>query len=219
MRKPRALLSPTLKVTAHLESLLGSTDRITAFLSPGTEPCQKARGNMHEGAFRFVSRVAMQLEPRLSVVELGSRTVAGPWPYSGPVRHLFPGAEYVGVDLTAGPNVDAVGNAATWQPEPFRPVDTVVCTETLEHAPEADQICHNAWRLLQPSGVFVVTAAGVGRAPHSGIDGGPLRDGEYYHNINREELRAWLAPFGCTLIDSFSGIGDIYAIAVRAGLR
>jgi predicted methyltransferase len=170
---------------------------------------------MHEGAFQFVCRVAMQLESRASVVELGSRTVVGPWPYSGPVRHLFPGAEYVGVDMVDGPNVDTVGNAATWQPEPLMPVDTVVCTETLEHTPEAGQICRNAWNLLQPGGVFIVTAAGVGRAPHSAIDGGQLRDGEYYHNVNREELRTWVAPFGFSLIDTFSVPGDIYAVAVR----
>src|SRR5579883_267247 len=159
--------------------------------------------------------MAMRLEPRRSVVELGSRTVAGPWPYSGPVRHLFPGAGYVGVDIVAGPNVDVVGNAATWQPDPFAPVDTVVCTETLEHTPEAGEICSNAWRLLAPGGVFVVTAAGVGRAPHSAVDGGALREGEYYRNINREQLYGWLAPFGFSLIDTFSTPGDIYALAVR----
>ncbi len=174
---------------------------------------------MHEGAFRFVCGVAMQLEPRVSVVELGSRTVAGPWPYSGPVRHLFPGAEYIGVDAVDGPNVDAVDNAATWQPEPFLPVDTVVCTETLEHTPEAGQICRNAWSLLQPGGVFIVTAAGVGRAPHSAVDGGQLRDGEYYHNVNREELGTWLAPFGFSLINTFSAPGDIYALAVKLDRR
>jgi hypothetical protein len=161
----------------------------------------------------------MQLEPRLSVIELGSRTVAGPWPFSGPIRHLFPEAEYTGVDAVDGPNVDVVDNAATWQPEPFQPVDTVVCTETLEHTWQADQICRNAWRLLQPSGVFIVTAAGVGRAPHSAVDGGQLRDGEYYHNVNREELRTWLAPFGFSLIDTFSAPGDIYAVAVKLDIR
>jgi SAM-dependent methyltransferase len=170
---------------------------------------------VHEGAFRFVSGVAMRLEPRRSVIELGSRTVAGPWPYSGPVRHLFPGAEYVGVDIVAGPNVDVVGNAATWQPNPFRPVDTVVCTETLEHTPDAGEICSNAWQLLGPGGVFIVTAAGVGRAPHSAVDGGPLREGEYYCNINREQLQISLVPFGFCLIDVFSTPGDIYALAVK----
>jgi predicted methyltransferase len=174
---------------------------------------------MHEEAFRFVAGVAMRLESRVSVVELGSRTVGGQWPYSGSVRHLFPGASYVGVDAVDGPNVDVVNNEAAWQPEPFLAVDTVVCTETLEHTPEADKICRNAWSLLQPGGVFVVTAAGVGRAPHSAVDGGPLRDGEFYHNVNREELHAWLAPFGFSLIDTFSAIGDIYAVAVKVDRR
>jgi hypothetical protein len=94
-------------------------------------------------------------------------------------------------------------------------VDTVVCTETLEHTPEAGEICCNAWRLLGTSGVFIVTAAGVGRAPHSAVDGGPLRDQEYYRNINREQLRGWLVPFGFWLIDTFSTPGDIYALAVK----
>ena len=170
---------------------------------------------MHEGAFRFVARVAMRLEPRSSVIELGSRTVTGPWPYASPVRHLFPGAEYVGVDTVAGANVDVVSNTASWQPNPFHPVDTVVCTETLEHTPDAGGICSNAWRLLSPGGVFIVTAAGVGRAPCSSMDGGPLREPECYHNINREQLRGWLVPFGFCLIDTFSTPGDIYALAVK----
>jgi hypothetical protein len=159
--------------------------------------------------------MAMRLEPRRSVIELGSRTIAGPWPHSGPVRHLFPGADYVGVDNVAGPNVDVVSNMATWQPNPFRAVDTVVCTEMLEHTPEAREMCSNAWQLLAPGGVFIVTAAGVGRAPHSRVDGGPLRDREYYRNINQEQLRGWLVPFGFCLIDTFSTPGDIYALAVK----
>jgi SAM-dependent methyltransferase len=178
---------------------------------------------MHEGAFRFVADTVRRLEPRGSVVELGARTVAGDWPYSGPVRPLFNGADYVGVDIAHGPNVDVVGNAATYRPRSFldsgnvayRPVDTVVCCETLEHAPEADAICANAWKLLHPGGVFICTAAGEGRAPHSAVDGGPLRDGEFYRNVSREELRDWLKPFGFAMIDTFTTPGDIYALAVR----
>lgn len=170
---------------------------------------------MHEGAHRFVSRLVMQLEPRRQVLELGSRTVSGPWPFSGPVRPLFPGAEYLGVDVVAGENVDVVGDAATWRPEPFRRFDTVVCTETLEHAPNAEDICRNAWELLEPGGVFILTAAGVGRAPHSAVDGGPLQEGEFYRNVSRPQLQGWLAPFGFALIDTFTTPGDIYALAVK----
>jgi hypothetical protein len=167
---------------------------------------------MHEGAYRFIARTADALEPRLWVVELGARTVVGDWPYSGPVRPLFTDARhYVGVDIAEGPNVDFVGNAATWR----GPVaDTVVCCETLEHTDEAEAICHNAHGMLGPGGVFLLTTAGEGRAPHSAVDGGPLRDGEFYRNVSRAELRKWLDPFRFVLIDA-STPGDIYALAVK----
>lgn len=170
---------------------------------------------MHEGAYRFIAGMVGKLEPRRSVIELGSRTVAGAWPFSGPVRPLFTAAgHYLGVDIAAGPNVDVVGNAASWQPDPHRLVDTVVCCETLEHTPEAPEICDNAHWLLDAGGVFLVTAAGVGRAQHSAVDGGPLRDGEFYRNVSDEELRLWLKPFGFALIDTTTH-GDIYGLAVK----
>lgn len=173
---------------------------------------------MHEGAYKYVERIVAQLGPRQirgrHVVELGSRTVAGDWPYSGPVRPLFDGAAYLGIDIAAGPNVDVVANAATWPEKGTAKVDTVVCCETLEHTPEAKQICANAHRLLTPGGVFIVTAAGSGRAPHSATDGGPVRDGEFYRNVTRDDLAGWLWEFEFTLIDD-STSGDIYAVAVK----
>jgi SAM-dependent methyltransferase len=172
---------------------------------------------VHESAFKFVARAVMQLPPRRRVLELGSRVVAGPWPYAGPVRPLFDGAEYLGVDAAPGEGVDVVGDAGVWRPDPFRRFDTVVCTEVLEHAPGARDLCENARRLLEPGGVFIVTAAGPGRAPHSSVDGGPLRPGEFYRNVADEELRAWLAPFGFALVDSFSAPGDVYGLAVKLG--
>lgn len=176
---------------------------------------------MHEGAYRFVEWTLARLERHFeAVVELGARTVAGDWPYSGPVRPLFGGGVYRGVDIAAGPNVDVVANAADWEPGAGDPwpylFDAAVCCETLEHTPEAEAICANAHRLLEPGGVFIVTAAGEGRAPHSATDGGPLRDGEFYRNVPRTELAGWLAPFGFALIDT-SNPGDIYALAVKVG--
>jgi len=157
------------------------------------------------------------MDLRLSVVELGSRTVAGNWPYSGPVRPLFGDADgepaYVGVDIAEGPNVDVVADAATWQCD-LAEVDTVVCCETLEHTPEAQMICYNAWRMLDSGGVFLVTTAGEGRAEHSAVDGGPLRDGEFYRNVSRDQLRGWLTRFRFVLIDTDTPT-DIYALAVK----
>jgi SAM-dependent methyltransferase len=176
---------------------------------------------MHEGAFKFIESTVAQLDPRHSVIELGSRTVAGDWPYSGPVRPLFGDVDsYVGVDIAPGPNVDVVADAAIWPFYVFTDVDTVVCCETLEHTPVAEAICANAHRLLKVGGVFLLTAAGEGRAPHSAVDGGPLRavdsDGmlEFYRNVSRDDLRRWLRDFGVVLIDTDTP-GDIYGLAVK----
>src|SRR6516164_10084067 len=182
---------------------------------------------MHEGAYRFVADTVRQLEPRRCVIELGSRTVAGDWPFSGPVRPLFGDAAYVGVDIADGPNVDLVADAAHW-PVPGLAwlgtgwmqhfvsdgVDTVVCCETLEHTPDAEAICRNAHRMLMTGGVFLVTAAGDGRGEHSAVDGGPLRDGEFYRNVDRYHLETWLEMFHFRMIDTATP-GDIYAIAVK----
>jgi SAM-dependent methyltransferase len=181
---------------------------------------------MHEGAYKYVEATLRRLPARTSVIELGSRTVAGDWPYSGPVRPLFDGAAYIGVDIAPGPNVDVVADAATyrrterppdlpegWEWDPT-PVDTVVCCETLEHTDEAEAICANAHRLLIPGGVFIVTTAGIGRAPHSAVDGGELRAGEFYRNVTAFDLREWLAPFKVAFIDTDTPC-DIYALAVK----
>jgi SAM-dependent methyltransferase len=177
---------------------------------------------VHEGAYRFVARIASQIDLRESVIELGSRTVAGDWPYSGPVRPLFGDAKYLGVDIRPGPNVDMVADAATL--DSLGMFDTVVCCETLEHTPDAKAICETAYRLLEPGGVFITTMAGEGRAPHSAVDGGPLREvvcerthtiiDEFYRNVTRDDLRGWLSPFSFVLIDTGTPT-DIYALAVK----
>ena len=67
-----------------------------------------------------------------------------------------------------------------------------------------------------PGGVFIMTAAGEGRLPHSAIDGGPLRQGEFYHNVTASELEGWLSGFAEARITTNPQAGDIYARAVKA---
>ena len=163
---------------------------------------------MHPGAFNFVAYISRCLPPRRTVCEFGSRDV------NGSIRALFPGTRYVGVDGQPGPGVDAVGDAATWKPDPFQLFDIVISTETLEHAPEAEQICRNAYDLLEDGGVFIVTAASIGRTPHSAIDGGTLRHAEFYRNVSPVLLRKWLDLFKFTLVDTGNAT-DVYAVAVK----
>jgi SAM-dependent methyltransferase len=155
----------------------------------------------------FVRRALAGEAPPRHVVEFGSRDVAG-----GTVRGLFPDAEvYHGVDLVEGPAVDVVADAATWRPT--APPDVVVCCEVLEHTPAWAALLANAHAILRPGGRLVVTAASTGRAPHSAVDGGPLREGEYYRNVEPHELVAWLGPFTLEAFEFHAGRGDVYAVA------
>lgn len=161
---------------------------------------------MHDGAYTFVQSVAPQRPPGL-VVEIGGRNV------NGTIRDLFRNDRYISVDAYDGPGVDVVADGATYQPP--EPPTCVVCCEVLEHAPNADAICHNAFDMLAPGGVYIVTTATGSRAPHSATDGGPIRAGEFYRNVSERELRAWLRPFARVTIERHDDRGDLYAIAYK----
>jgi SAM-dependent methyltransferase len=136
-------------------------------------------------------------------LEVGSRIV------NGTVRSLFTGCEYVGIDVVAGDGVDVVADGAHYESELF---DCVVCTEVLEHAENAAGICENVSRLLRPGGYFLVTAAAPPRTPHS-VDGGPLRDGEFYRNITVETLFSWLD--WASLLSFERDDGDVRVLAKK----
>jgi SAM-dependent methyltransferase len=161
---------------------------------------------MHLAARRFVQSVIGRLRPASNILEIGSRDV------NGSVRKLFPNIRYTGIDTTPGPGVDIVadGGRFRW----LDCFDLVLCLEVLEHAENARAVCRNAYDLLDPNGVFLVTAAGPERLAHSGVDGGPLRAGEYYRGVTAELLREWLALFAVVLID-VSQPTDIYALAIK----
>ena len=112
-----------------------------------------------------------------------------------------------------------VADAATWCPAPGpAPPEVVLCCEVLEHTAAAEAIVRNAYALLAPGGRLVVTAAAPGRPPHSAVDGGPLRPGEYYRNVPPGELAGWLREAGFTLeaLENHPDRGDVYALARKA---
>lgn len=163
---------------------------------------------MHLEARVFVERIATNVWPRLRVVEFGARNV------NGGVRDLFATASYLGVDLVEGPGVDVVADAAELCLSELNPPDTVVCCEVLEHAPNAREIVLNAGRLLGPTGVAIFTAACEPRRPHSAKDGGPLREDEFYKNVDPRELREWLNSWAARChVEEHRERGDVYAVA------
>lgn len=164
---------------------------------------------MHVAARRFVEQCVSASGPFTSVLEIGSRNV------NGGVRDLFEGSVYEGVDKAPGDGVDYVCDAALTLPA--GPYDCVVCCEVFEHEERWPTIVANAARVLMPDGALIVTAAGPGRAPHSAVDGGQLRDGEFYANVQPDTLTC--AAIGAGLSDVTTEVnaaaGDVYMVAFR----
>ena len=159
---------------------------------------------MHPEARAYVEGlVAGRLFP--AVVEVGGRWI------NGGVRDLIAHRTYVSLDLHPGPGVDLVADVRDWEP-PGR-VDLVVCLEVIEHSDDPRGVVEACTALLVPGGLLVLTCAGPHRAPHSGLDGGALRPGEHYGNVEPDDLAKWLADLD-TKIEYHAGRGDLYASGV-----
>lgn len=166
---------------------------------------------MHPAAYRWVAGTAAGLGPFRSVIEAGSRDM------NGSVRPLFPGADYVGVDIEAGPGVDVVADALRWQPD--RRAGAVVCVEVLEHLAEWAGLLANMRLWLEPGGTLILTCAGPGRRPHSGIDGRRrLHPGEWYRNVDPDDLARVLRRAGYVDVDVDVFGSDVRATARRAAI-
>ena len=167
---------------------------------------------MHPAAWEFVARCAEELGPRRWVVDFGGRNV------NGSVRDLFRAERWTAVDAIPGEGVDAVADAATWAPEGGVCPDTVVCTSVLEHARDPEGIVLNAARVLPLGGAFVLSTVSDPWPPHSAVDGGPLRVGEVYRNVELSDLYDWLkaARFASWSLGT-TPAGDVFVLA-RKGL-
>ena len=79
-----------------------------------------------------------------------------------PYRPFFTGvaARYVGLDAHPGPRVDVVGPAESL---PFADgeFNVVVSTQMLEHVPEPAEVVREAWRVLRPGGVLLLSTHGT----------------------------------------------------------
>ena len=162
---------------------------------------------MHPSAREFVSRYATA--DTISVIEIGSRDV------NGSIRDLFPSASWLGIDIAPGPGVDIVCDATEW--DTLRRVDLLICCETFEHAPNWREIVIQSFPWLSGGGRCIFTAAGLGRMPHSAVDGGELRAGEHYANNSLRAMEAAMVVAGYRIeVGEFSGLhSDVRASGTK----
>jgi SAM-dependent methyltransferase len=89
------------------------------------------------------------------VVEIGSYLVPGQEGLAN-LRELFPGRDYLGVDLRPGPGVDRVADVEAL-PLPDASVGTVVAMNTFEHVRRFWRGFAEVHRVLRPDGVLLVS--------------------------------------------------------------
>lgn len=162
---------------------------------------------MHYAAYDYVSR--FKTNAAISVIEIGSRNI------NGTIRPLFPHAQWVGLDLLPGPDVDVVIDARAYIPGTT--VDLVICCEVFEHTGFWRDIINVSTSWLRPGGRLIATCAGPGRPVHSGVDGGDaLHEGEWYRNLSPSELIDAIHHAGFRYLDVASNAHakDLYVTGV-----
>jgi SAM-dependent methyltransferase len=122
------------------------------------------------------------------VLEIGSADI------NGSIRPFFPGSDYTGVDLSAGPGVDVVASGHELA-LPDRDVDLALSCECFEHNPLWRETFVNMHRMTKAGGVVLVTCASRGRAEHGTTrtrpnesPGSQSLGWDYYRNLNRGDF-------------------------------
>lgn len=165
---------------------------------------------MHAEAWNYLISIRGRFTDisKLRVVEFGAHDV------NGSPRQLFKGCkEYIGIDPWHGLGVDVIGKAQDFiTDEPF---DICISSETLEHDPDPKGQIEAAGRALRSGGKLIITAAGPEREAHR-CDGslGDMQ-GEYYANIEPDEMECLLKEWKFVEIQHNKAHGDIYAVAVK----
>jgi hypothetical protein len=167
---------------------------------------------VHAEAYAWLAcHLAPYEDQSVRVLEYGSRSI------NGTPRPLLPHADWLGIDLTPGTDVDLVADAADWSTN--NRYDLVLCTETFEHTEWWPTVCFKAYDHLEPDGLFLITCATDPRTPHSADDGHDLtrRESEYYSNIKPYALYDTLRDVGFTIVDleTHATRGDLYCAARR----
>jgi SAM-dependent methyltransferase len=144
---------------------------------------------MRESVRAFCELAVEHIRPEGPVYEFGSYQVEGQRQRAN-LRDLFPGRAYVGCDMRRGPGVDRVENLAGLK-LPDGSAGTVVCFDTLEHTFDVRQACREMFRVLRPSGVFVVSVPF-----HFRIHAYP----DDYWRITPSALLRLLEPYGAVLL-------------------
>jgi SAM-dependent methyltransferase len=141
----------------------------------------------------FLSDLTQVLDMPDPVVEFGSLQVEDD--QDGDMRPLFPGREFVGTDMRAGPGVDRVEDLRALRFADGA-VGTALCLDTLEHCEDPPAACRELHRVVADGGVCVISSVLL-----FGIHAYPSD----YFRFTPEGFRSMLGGFDDVWV---AGIGD-----------
>lgn len=126
------------------------------------------------------------------VLEVGSLNI------NGSVRDFFSNCDYLGLDVSAGRDVDLVCEGQKYD-GPSDWFDQVISCEAMEHNPHWAKTFSNMVRMCKPGGLVVMTCATVGRREHGTSrttpESSPLTvelGWDYYRNLRKRDFAAAL---------------------------
>jgi SAM-dependent methyltransferase len=104
----------------------------------------------------FAAEAATALPFGSPIVEIGARPANGQEGLDDP-RRLFPGVDYIGCDIQAGPRVDRVEDVhhLSFGDES---VGGFLALDTLEHVADPRKAVEEMWRVLRPGGVMLMSS-------------------------------------------------------------
>jgi len=146
---------------------------------------------MRDNVRAFVAAAAAEFDLPGPIYEFGSFIVPGQEAI-GDLRSLFPGRDYIGCDMRAGPGVDRVEDLSQLT-LPDESAATIVCVETLEHVFEVRRAVDELLRVLAPGGMIVITTP-FNFHLHS-------YPGDYWR-LTPSCLQGLLAPLAATVVGS-----------------
>jgi outer membrane protein assembly factor BamD (BamD/ComL family) len=147
---------------------------------------------MHWEAFSFFDEIHLS-----SLIETENPSVLdiGSYDVNGCLRGLISSPNYVGLDLMAGPNVDAVASGADYTSS--SKFELTLSCECFEHNPHYMETFENMVRLTKPGGLVVFTCATTGREEHGTARTTPYSSiasnetyGNYYKNLTKSDFAA-----------------------------
>lgn len=144
--------------------------------------------------FQSVKDAKPEFFSNVFVIDIGSLDI------NGNNGFLFDNANYIGVDIGIGKNVDVVskGHEVALPDGTF---DVVISSECFEHDMYYAETIRNMYRMLKPGGIFLFSCATTGRPEHgtrrtSPKDAPLLQQSDswadYYLNLTEADIRAVL---------------------------